>query len=92
MFFLVNQVVEVDISIQTAGREAHVVLPPVNGAHLVDVALALEVGWTFLGIEVVHVDRVKSNRACEEMASVSEADLATALDLESARGSGKLLT
>ena len=49
-------------------------------------AFALEVRGTLLGVEVVHVDRVKTHSARKIVPAVRKLDFSTALDLEGAGG------
>jgi len=63
VLLLIDQVVEVDIAVDTARSEACVILEPVDAAHPVLVALALVVVRAVLRVEVVHPDGVVADRA-----------------------------
>jgi hypothetical protein len=63
VLLLDDQVIEVNIAINTARGEACVVLKPVNAAHLVHMTLALIVLWTILRIKIIHPDRIVTHSA-----------------------------
>ena len=76
------QVVEVGAPAHVAARKAEVVLEPVNAAYLVHVTLAHHALWTLSGVEIEDMDRSKTHRTGEHMASVSEFDFVALLQHE----------
>jgi hypothetical protein len=58
VLLLDDQVIEVNIAVDTARGEACIVLKPINAAHLVHMTLALIVLWTILRIKIIHPDRI----------------------------------
>ena len=79
---MLDQIVEIDVAIQAARCETHVILEPVDGPDFVHVALALVIGWTLSSVEVVNVHCVGQESCCEQVASVAEADFLASLDLD----------
>ena len=67
VLLLHDQVVEVDVAVDTARGETRVVLKPVDAAHLVHVALALVVLRAVLSVEVVHPDRIVAHSTSKQV-------------------------
>lgn len=82
VLLLHDQVVEVDVSVDTARGETRVVLEPVDAAHLVHVALALVVLRAVLSVEVIHPDRVVAYGTGEQVPAMRKLDFSAGLDLE----------
>ena len=82
LFFHLDELVLVGVSVDSATREAHVVLVPVDASYLVDVPLALHVLRTLSSVEVEHVDRAQTHCTGEEVTTVTELDLPAKFELE----------
>ena len=80
-----DKIIEIDVSINTAGGKAGIVFEPVDAADFVYVAFALIVLRAVLRVEVVHPDGVVADSACEQMTAVAELDFPADLDLKGPR-------
>lgn len=74
------QVVEVDIAILAARDEAHIICEPIDAHDSANVAAKLHPLSALVRVKVVYVDAFFIGNRSEEMASIGEADLVTALD------------
>ena len=88
---LYNQIVVVDVTIDTTRSETGVIIEPVDAADTVHVTLTLIVLRTVLGVEVVHPDRVRAISACKHVAAIAKLDLFAPFDLEGTRLRRKFL-
>lgn len=76
-----DQIIVVDVSIDTTGSETSVIFEPVNASDTVNVTLALIVLRTILCVEVVNPDSIGTISACKEMSTIAEFDFLASLDL-----------
>jgi hypothetical protein len=82
-FFLNDQIVEINISIETARCETHIILPPIDASYFIHVALALEVSGAILSVKVIDVDGIQSNSASKQMTAIAEFDFSALFNLKS---------
>ena len=74
------EVVEVDIAILTASREAHIVGIPVNAHDSAHMALELHIVRAVTRVKVVHMDVLLIENASEQVTSIREPNLITTLN------------
>ena len=79
---LLNQIVVVDVTIDTTRSETGVIFKPVDATDPIHVTLALIVLRTVLGVEIVHPDRVGAVSASKEVTAVAKLDLFASFDLQ----------
>lgn len=83
LFFLLHDnVVKVDVAVDTARDETRVVLKPVDATHLVGVIFALPVLRAVFSVEVVHPGTVVTHGTGEQVPAMRKLDFSAALYLE----------
>jgi hypothetical protein len=78
-FFLLLKIVEVNVTVEGARGESHIILEPVNTAYFWLMALALQVGGVLTGVKVVNVNVGSSHGGGKHMTTVTELNFAAAL-------------
>ena len=63
--FLDNQIIEIDIAIQSTWSKSHVILEPVDASNFVHMTFTLIVCRAFSCIEVVDVNSVGADSCCK---------------------------
>ena len=64
------QIEEVHIAIESGRREAHVIFEPVDAAHSLLMALALQVVGVLAGVEIVDVNVLGAVGGSEHVAAI----------------------
>jgi hypothetical protein len=90
--FLDNQIVVIDVAINTARSETCIIFKPINAANSIYMTLALIVLGAIFCIEIVHPNSIGSISTSKEMATIAKLDFFASLDLKSARLGGEFLT
>ena len=81
--FLNDQVVVIDVTIDTARSKACIILKPIDATNSVNVTFALIVLGTVFCVEIIYPDSISTIGASKKMTAVTELNFFASLDLKS---------